>query len=148
MVREGTQEQLKRPLAGDLDNIVLKALGKEAYHRYDSVDEFAEDLSRHLQGLRLRPEKAKWLSDRQVSCEEPALYRRLSRSGGCRCFPPPSSTKVKKQGEARRLKQALEAVVSDGADPSQTPADLLRLMVRDAPKGEVPRWPNAPRPGR
>ena len=38
-------------LAGDLDNIVLKALRKEPERRYASVDQLAEDLRRHLAGL-------------------------------------------------------------------------------------------------
>lgn len=38
-------------LRGDLDNIVLKALRKEPERRYASVQEFAEDIRRHLEGL-------------------------------------------------------------------------------------------------
>ncbi len=44
-------ERLRKRLSGDLDNIVLKALSKEAPRRYASVDQFAEDLRRHLAGL-------------------------------------------------------------------------------------------------
>jgi non-specific serine/threonine protein kinase/serine/threonine-protein kinase len=44
-------ERLSRRLAGDLDNIVLKALSKEPGRRYLSVDQFSEDVRRHLQGL-------------------------------------------------------------------------------------------------
>ncbi len=42
---------LKRRLAGDLDNIVLKALQKEPKRRYASVEQFSEDIRRHLAGL-------------------------------------------------------------------------------------------------
>ncbi|MEP6570540.1 MAG: protein kinase [Acidobacteriota bacterium] len=49
--REGTIEKLRRRLSGDLDNIVLKALRKEPERRYASVQEFAEDIRRHLEGL-------------------------------------------------------------------------------------------------
>lgn len=38
-------------LRGDLDNIVLKALRKEPQRRYASVDQFSEDIRRHLEGL-------------------------------------------------------------------------------------------------
>jgi serine/threonine-protein kinase len=38
-------------LAGDLDNIALKALSKEPERRYASVAELAEDISRYLAGL-------------------------------------------------------------------------------------------------
>ena len=44
-------ERLKRRLAGDLDTIVLKALSKEPDRRYTSVDQFSEDIRRHLVGL-------------------------------------------------------------------------------------------------
>ena len=38
-------------LKGDLDNIILKALRKERERRYQSVQEFSEDIRRHLVGL-------------------------------------------------------------------------------------------------
>ena len=44
-------QRLRRRLAGDLDNIVLKALSKEPARRYASVDQFSEDVRRHLAGL-------------------------------------------------------------------------------------------------
>ncbi len=43
--------RLARQLAGDLDNIVLMALRKEPERRYQSVEQFSEDLRRHLTGL-------------------------------------------------------------------------------------------------
>ncbi len=42
---------LRRRLAGDLDDIVMKALRKEPDRRYATVDELAEDLRRHQAGL-------------------------------------------------------------------------------------------------
>jgi eukaryotic-like serine/threonine-protein kinase len=46
-----------RALRGDLDRIVLKALEKEPERRYDSVQQFAEDIDRFLHGrpVRARP---------------------------------------------------------------------------------------------
>jgi serine/threonine protein kinase len=49
--REGTPERLRRRLRGDLDNIVLKAIRKEPERRYQSVEQFSEDIRRHLAGL-------------------------------------------------------------------------------------------------
>ena len=43
--------KLQKRLRGDLDNILLKALRKEPSQRYHSVDQFSEDLNRHLLGL-------------------------------------------------------------------------------------------------
>ncbi|MCH9647463.1 MAG: serine/threonine-protein kinase [Deltaproteobacteria bacterium] len=44
-------ESLRRQLAGDLDNIVLKALRQEPQRRYSSVEQLAEDIRLHLKGL-------------------------------------------------------------------------------------------------
>lgn len=49
--RDEVPEKLQRRLRGDLDNIVLKALRKEPERRYASVDQFSEDIRRHLDGL-------------------------------------------------------------------------------------------------
>ncbi len=49
--RGTTPEQLRRRLRGDLDAIVLKALRKEPERRYPSVEQMAEDIRRHLEGL-------------------------------------------------------------------------------------------------
>ena len=42
---------MRRELAGDLDNIVLMAMRKEAERRYSSVEQFAADVERHLDGM-------------------------------------------------------------------------------------------------
>jgi non-specific serine/threonine protein kinase/serine/threonine-protein kinase len=49
--REGQPQKLRRRLSGDLDNIVMKALQKDPTRRYGSVEQFSEDVSRHLAGL-------------------------------------------------------------------------------------------------
>ena len=46
----GSDRRLARQLRGDLDNILTKALRKDAGQRYLSVDAFAADLQRHLDG--------------------------------------------------------------------------------------------------
>jgi serine/threonine protein kinase len=42
---------LARRLAGDLDNIILRAMQKEPERRYSSVEQMAEDIRRHLDHL-------------------------------------------------------------------------------------------------
>ncbi len=49
--REEQPEKLRRRLQGDLDNIVLMAMRKEPQRRYGSVEQFSEDIRRHLEGL-------------------------------------------------------------------------------------------------
>jgi serine/threonine protein kinase len=45
------QNKLRRALAGDLDNIILKAMRKETDRRYATVEQMSEDLRRHLDHL-------------------------------------------------------------------------------------------------
>ncbi len=45
------RRKLKRSLTGDIDNIILKAMNKEPERRYTTVEQFAEDIKRHLTGL-------------------------------------------------------------------------------------------------
>ncbi len=49
--RDGNPDKLRKRLAGDIDNIVLMAMRKEPERRYASVDQFSNDLRRHLEGL-------------------------------------------------------------------------------------------------
>jgi eukaryotic-like serine/threonine-protein kinase len=56
--REGQPERLRRRLRGDLDNIVLKALQKEPERRYGSVEEFLQDIGRHLQHLPVKARRS------------------------------------------------------------------------------------------
>ncbi|MHC4947310.1 MAG: protein kinase domain-containing protein [Planctomycetota bacterium] len=44
-------DRLQKRLAGDIDNIVLMAMRKEPQRRYDSVEQFSEDIRRHLNDL-------------------------------------------------------------------------------------------------
>lgn len=48
--RPGGAHEWRRRLRGDLDNIILKALRKEPTRRYASVEQFSEDIRRHLEG--------------------------------------------------------------------------------------------------
>ena len=59
-LREPTPARLRRRLAGDIDNILLKALRKEPDQRYGSVQQFADDVSRHLNGLPVEAAKGSW----------------------------------------------------------------------------------------
>ncbi len=48
--RRATLESLRREFAGDLDNIVMRALRKEPEWRYQSAEQLRDDLSRYLEG--------------------------------------------------------------------------------------------------
>jgi non-specific serine/threonine protein kinase/serine/threonine-protein kinase len=58
--RGSSPSRLRRQLAGDLDSIVLTALRKEPERRYGSVQQFAQDIERHLQGLPVLAIRGRW----------------------------------------------------------------------------------------
>ncbi len=58
--RHGQPHKLKRRLAGDIDNIVLMALRKVPRRRYSSVEQFAQDIQRHLTGLPVIARPDQW----------------------------------------------------------------------------------------
>lgn len=47
----GSKERAQKRLQGDIDTIVLMALRKEPHRRYQSVEQFSEDIRRHLGSL-------------------------------------------------------------------------------------------------
>jgi non-specific serine/threonine protein kinase/serine/threonine-protein kinase len=49
--QDNSARKLSQRLRGDIDNIVLMALRKESQRRYTSVEQFAEDIRRHLENL-------------------------------------------------------------------------------------------------
>jgi eukaryotic-like serine/threonine-protein kinase len=58
--REGSPAKLRRRLLGDVDNILLMALRKEPQRRYASVERFADDIRRHLEGLPVIAARDSW----------------------------------------------------------------------------------------
>ncbi|HEU4525607.1 MAG TPA: protein kinase [Gemmatimonadales bacterium] len=64
----GNTEKLRRRLRGDLDTILLTALRKEPTRRYPSVEQFAGDIRRHLDGLpvRARPDTFRYRAGKFV----------------------------------------------------------------------------------
>ncbi len=57
---ESARARFARRVRGDLDVIVLKALRKEPQRRYASVEQFAEDIRRHLEGLPVTARRDSW----------------------------------------------------------------------------------------
>ena len=55
-------------LKGDLDNIALTALRKEPERRFKTVEDFAEDIRRHLTGLPIsaRPNTTRYLAGKFI----------------------------------------------------------------------------------
>ncbi len=58
--RGGSIAALTRALAGDLDNVLLMALKKEAARRYPSVEPFADDIRRYLENRPVTARRDSW----------------------------------------------------------------------------------------
>jgi eukaryotic-like serine/threonine-protein kinase len=58
---QGEGGQWAKQLAGDVDEIVLKALRKEVGQRYSSVEQMAEDIRRYLVGLPVIARPETWM---------------------------------------------------------------------------------------
>ena len=59
-VRGRDSYKLRRRLKGDIDTIVLHALRKDPRRRYSSVEQFAEDIRRHLEGRPVTARRDSW----------------------------------------------------------------------------------------
>ena len=59
---QAAPKNLERRLRGDLDTILLRALQKEPDRRYPTVEQFSEDLRRHLanQPVKARPDTVRY----------------------------------------------------------------------------------------
>ena len=73
--RDASREKLRKRLSGDLDNILLMALRKEPQRRYASVEQFAEDIRRHLERLPViaRQDTIRYRTTKFVSRHKPAV---------------------------------------------------------------------------
>ncbi len=67
-LRAEEPKRLRRRLAGDLDNVVLKAIRKEPERRFQSVEQLSDDLRRHLDGLPVqsRPDTFAYLAGKFI----------------------------------------------------------------------------------
>ena len=71
----GVPPIIRRQLKGDLDTIVLVALRKEPERRYQSVEDLAGDIRRHLHGLPItaRPDSARYRTGKFLKRNRPAV---------------------------------------------------------------------------
>jgi eukaryotic-like serine/threonine-protein kinase len=140
-----SQSVLRRQLEGDLDNIVLMALRKEPDRRYASVEQFSEDIRRHLNGLpviarkdTIRYRAVKFTSRHRIAVAA-ALLAGLSLIAGAAAAVWQASLAgternraERRFNEVRRLANSLLFGVYDRIDqlPGSLPA--RELIVRDA----------------
>lgn len=136
--RSATPDGLRRRLRGDLDNIVLMALRKDPLRRYTSVQQFSEDISRHLDGLPViaRPDTfsyraGKFIRRNRIAVGAAAIVL-LILVGGILAINQQRQRAERRFNDVRKLARS---VVFDYHDaianlPGSTPA--RQRMVKDA----------------
>jgi serine/threonine protein kinase len=133
-----------RELAGDLDNIVLKTLGKRPEQRYPSVEALALDLRRYLDGkpVQARPQSFVYRIRKYVSRHRWALATAtliacvLLTALGIVAWQAQQAV----QDAARA--QAMQGFVvglfeQAGATPVDTPLDVRRLLEAGVERGDL-----------
>ena len=103
-----TDRLLRRGLRGDLDTIVLKALKKTPGERYATVNAFAEDLQRWLEGrpVLARPDSAWYRSSRFVRRNKIAVGAAAAVVVSLAVFAGVSAWQARVLAEQRRVAQA------------------------------------------
>jgi Tol biopolymer transport system component/Tfp pilus assembly protein PilF len=87
--RSSSPGELRRELAGSLDDIVMQTLHKDPPHRYGSVDELSQDINRYLQGLPVAAPAYVVKSEHETVAETSAPPTR-SESDRMRADPAPA----------------------------------------------------------
>lgn len=143
--RDGNVEKLRRRLAGDLDNILLKALRKEPERRYASVQEFSEDLRRHLEGLPVlaRPDTLSYRTSKFVTRHKAGVAAAVIvlltlvsatviTGWQTRVARRERDKSERRFGEVRKLAHAVLFKYHDGIEklPGSTP--VRQMLVQDA----------------
>jgi eukaryotic-like serine/threonine-protein kinase len=98
----------RKGLAGDLDNIVLKAMRKEPARRYDSVDQLRQDLDRYVRGLPVsaRPDRLLYRASKFVRRNRWGVALAAT---AVLCLAAAMVATVSSAEEARRQRGAAEA---------------------------------------
>jgi serine/threonine protein kinase len=109
---EVTRPSLLEPgLDSDLDNIVLMAMRKEPERRYQSVDQLAEDIRRHLSGRAVSARQDSfWYRSRKF-----AWRNRFQIAGAALIFASLVAALVITLGQARVAQTARHAAEAQGA---------------------------------
>ena len=126
----GTQPaRLRRALRGDLDRIVAMALRREPERRYDSAEQLADDVERHLAG---RPVRAR---GGHYSYRAGKFVRRnaWALAGAAAFVALLAGYAVTVTVQAREVRAALEQAREEAEENEQVAAFLVRLFESTDP---------------
>ena len=125
-----------RKLAGDLDNIVLRALRKEPERRYSSVEQLSEDIRRYLEGrpITARPDTwvyrmGKFVRRRRLAVAAAALVL-LTLAGGVVAATLQARRAEHRFEQVRRLAKTFLFDVEDQVQPLPGSTKVREMIVR------------------
>ena len=131
--------RLRRQLAGDVDNIILKALRKEPARRYGSAAALAEDVERHLTGrpVRARPDTLRYRTGKFLRRHRAAVAAAtavvLALVGTTVVTTAQSRRVVQERDKAREVQSfLLEAFGANAADEAPDSVTVRQLLDRRA----------------
>lgn len=127
---------ISRKLRGDIDTIVLKLLEKDPHRRYQSVDDLAQDITRHLtrQPIQARPPSATYQFRKFIS-----RYRAISSLASLlilvlAAFAIVASVQAQRLQRERNEAEAVTQFLSDmfaAVDPAMEGKDVTVREVLD-----------------
>lgn len=127
-------------LRGDLDNIILKALRKEPERRYASVEQFSEDIRRHLAGLPVSAHKGtyayratKFVKRNKLAVAAAALIV-LTLAGGIIATTIQARRANRRFNEARQLAHTILFDYHDAIAALPGSTKVREQLVKDALK--------------
>ncbi|MEZ5403881.1 MAG: serine/threonine-protein kinase [Bryobacteraceae bacterium] len=123
-----TTANLRKRIAGDLDNIVLLCLRTQPEHRYSTAADIAEDLTRFLEGRSVMARRdpiteraAKFVKRNRLSVAVATLVLLLAGFGGWQA--------VEAQIQSRRANSALADLAEAVKRGAETPADAANRVA-------------------
>ena len=133
-----------RVVAGDLDNIVLKALSKRYEHRYASVEAMALDLQRYLEGrpVLARPQRLGYRVGKFIRRHRwplaTALLGVVALSSALGLVAWQSRQSLLDAGRAQAMQNFVISLFQDaGEGPEGAPLDVRQLLEAGVERGEV-----------
>ncbi len=138
--RRTTPDVLRKRLAGDLENIVAKALRKDSDRRYRTAEALLDDLCRHRQGLPIlaRPATFNYRARKYVSRHKmgvvSATVVALALLGGVAGIAWQGRIAAREAHRATRVKDFLISIFQE-ADPDRTPGEDVKasdILARGA----------------
>lgn len=130
--RDADPGKLRRLLKGELDSVIMKALAKEVFERYEGVAQLIEDLDAYRSGFPVRAHRRSWLYQGGKFLARNRVAVSLSAAG--LLLTSASIGKYVDHQRDLRISQAEQLAVSQRADAV---ARFLTLVVEDANEQEI-----------